>query len=132
MRQREADLSHRSDLGARKKDHVEKGWKTQPDGPCSNRLRPAYHHASASQKQQILEGFVTSTGYVRKYAVWLLNHPEEVLPPTNVSRHRYGPEVQHALVLAWKTLNRICAKRLIPFSAQHHRVPGAVWASPTE
>lgn len=49
------------------------------------------------QKQQLLEDFVTATGYVHKYALWLLNHAEEVL------------------VLAWKTLNRICAKRLIPF-----------------
>jgi hypothetical protein len=30
-------------------------------------------------------------------------------------RRRYGPEVEAALVLAWQTLNRICAKRLIPF-----------------
>src|SRR2546422_3308560 len=29
--------------------------------------------------------------------------------------HKYGPEVQHALFLAWHAANRICAKRLIPF-----------------
>jgi hypothetical protein len=28
---------------------------------------------------------------------------------------QYGPEVQHALFLAWNAANRICAKRLIPF-----------------
>ena len=28
---------------------------------------------------------------------------------------QYGPEVQHALFLAWHAANRICAKRLIPF-----------------
>jgi hypothetical protein len=28
---------------------------------------------------------------------------------------RYGPEIQHALFLAWHDANHICAKRLIPF-----------------
>lgn len=58
---------------------------------------------------------MTSTGYVRKYAVWVLNHAEEVLQTADAPRQGYEPEVQQALVLAWETLNRICAKRLIPF-----------------
>jgi hypothetical protein len=78
-------------------------------------MAPAYHQASRSQKQRILEEFVQSTGYARKYALWLLNHTEEVLAPPTTLRRRYGPEVEEALVLAWKMLNRICAKRLIPF-----------------
>jgi len=78
-------------------------------------VAPAYHHASRSQKQQILEEFVRATGYARKYALWLLNHVEEVFAPPTVLRRLYGPEVEEALVLAWKTLNRIGAKRLIPF-----------------
>jgi hypothetical protein len=46
-------------------------------------VAPAYQRALGSQKQQILEAFVTATGYVRKYARWLLNHSEEVFaPPT--------------------------------------------------
>jgi hypothetical protein len=40
---------------------------------------------------------------------------EEVFAPPTALRRRYGPEVEEALVLAWKTLNRICAKRFIPF-----------------
>lgn len=78
-------------------------------------VAPRYQQASASQKCTILDGFVCTTGYARKYARWLLNHAEEVLQTTAASRHRYGPEVQQALVLAWKTLNQICSKRLIPF-----------------
>src|SRR6266487_1143732 len=78
-------------------------------------VAPAYHRASGTQKQQILGEFVTSTGYVRKYAQWLLNHSEEVFAPPTALRRRYGPEVEEVLVLAWKTLNRICTKRLIPF-----------------
>jgi Integrase core domain len=67
------------------------------------------------QKQEILEHFVITTGYARKYALWLLHHVEEVLAPPTALRRRYGPEVEEAFVLAWKTLNRICTKRLIPF-----------------
>jgi site-specific recombinase XerD len=78
-------------------------------------VAPAYHTASGSHKQQLLEDFVTATGYARKYALWLLNHAEEVFQTPTGLRRRYGPEVEQALVLAWKTLNRICAKRLIPF-----------------
>jgi len=78
-------------------------------------VAPAYHQASGSHKQLILEEFVTATGYVHKYARWLLNHSEEVFAPPTALRRRYGPEVEEALVLVWKTLNRICTKRLIPF-----------------
>jgi site-specific recombinase XerD len=78
-------------------------------------VAPAYHQALGSQRQRILEEFVAATGYVRKYAQWLLNHSEEVFAPPTAFRRRYGQEVEEALVLAWKTLNRICTKRLIPF-----------------
>ncbi|GHO65492.1 hypothetical protein KSC_043840 [Ktedonobacter sp. SOSP1-52] len=78
-------------------------------------IAPAYHQASGLQKQEILEEFVITTGYARKYAQWLLHHVEEIFAPPAALRRRYGPEVEEALVLAWKTLNRICTKRLIPF-----------------
>lgn len=91
------------------------GLKTQARRVMLQQVAPEYHRASWSQKQQILEEFVTATGYVRKYAQWLLNHSEEVLAPPTALRQRFGPEVEEALVLAWKTLNRICSKRLIPF-----------------
>jgi hypothetical protein len=94
---------------------VGNGLRTQARRVLLQQVAPAYHEASGSQKQQILEEFVTATGYVRKYAQWLLNHSEEVFAPPTALRRRYGPEVEEALVLAWKTLNRICTKRLIPF-----------------
>ena len=74
-------------------------------------VAPAYQQVSGSQKQTILDEFVTITGY----ALWLPNHAEEVLTPPTALRRRYGQEVEEALVLIWKTRNRICAKRLIPF-----------------
>jgi hypothetical protein len=94
---------------------VGNGLRAQARRVLLQQVAPAYHRASGSQKQQILGEFVTSTGYVRKYAQWLLNHSEEVFAPPTALRRRYGPEVEEALVLAWKTLNRICTKRLMPF-----------------
>ena len=91
------------------------GLRTQARRVLLHQVAPAYHCASASQKQQILEDFVGATGYARKYARWLLNHTEEVFAPPTALRRQYGPEVEEALVVVWKTLNRICAKRLIPF-----------------
>jgi Integrase core domain len=57
-----------------------------------------------------------TTGYNRKYAMWLLNHAKaEQSTPQHTRRRHYGPEVQHALFLVWHAANRICAKRLMPF-----------------
>ena len=78
-------------------------------------MAPQYREASSSQKRTLLDAFVATTGYVPKYARWLLNHAEEVQQTQGRSRLRtYGPEVQHPLFLAWHAANRICAKRLIP------------------
>jgi hypothetical protein len=77
---------------------------------------PQYREASPSQKRTFVDAFVAATGYHRTYARWLLNHADEVQQTLQRPRPRqYGPEVQHALFLAWHAANRICAKRLIPF-----------------
>src|SRR6266852_5111790 len=79
-------------------------------------IAPRYRQASAAQKRTLLDSFVSTTRYHRTYARWLLNHAEEVQQTHGRSQLRkYGPEVQHALFLAWHAANRICAKRLIPF-----------------
>jgi hypothetical protein len=43
------------------------------------------------------------------------HHAQEILQAAAVEPEHYGPEVRQALVLAWETLDRICAKRLVPF-----------------
>jgi len=79
-------------------------------------IAPRYREASAPLKEVILDEFVAATGYARKYAIRLLNHPAEqkrtIIRPRPA---RYGPEVQQALHLAWAAANHICAKRLVPF-----------------
>jgi hypothetical protein len=77
---------------------------------------PRYQEASATQKIGILNEFVAATGYARKYAIRVLNHPGT--PRLEIERPRaprYGSEVQAALHVVWTAANRVCAKRLVPF-----------------
>jgi hypothetical protein len=80
-------------------------------------MLPQYRKASSvKKKSRLLDVFAATTGYNRKYAMWLLNHTEEVQhTPQRPRAHHYGPEVQYALFLVWHAANRICAERLIPF-----------------
>jgi hypothetical protein len=95
---------------------VERSLSFQARREVLHQMAPQYRQASPSQKRTLLEAFIATTGYVRKYARWLLNHAEEVQQTHGRSRlRRYGPDVQHALFLVWNAANRICAKRLIPF-----------------
>jgi Integrase core domain len=79
-------------------------------------IAPRYREASSVLKEVILDEFVAATGYARKYAIRLLNHPIDL--KLAIERPRpphYGSEVREALHLAWTAANHICAKRLIPF-----------------
>ena len=79
-------------------------------------IAPRYREASSTLKEVILDEFVAATGYARKYAIRLLNHPADLKLTIERPRPpRYGPEVQQALHLTWTAANHICAKRLIPF-----------------
>jgi hypothetical protein len=95
---------------------VERSLSFQARREVLQQMAPQYLQASPSKKRTLLEACIATTGYVHKYASWLLNHVEEVQQTHGRSQHRrYGPEVQHALFLVWNAANRICAKRLIPF-----------------
>ena len=99
-----------------KEGSVEKSLRYQARRELLHQAVPQYREASPSQKRTLLDAFVATTGYHRTYARWLLNHAEEVQQTHGRSQLRkYGPDVQHALFLAWHSANRICAKRLIPF-----------------
>lgn len=95
---------------------MEQSLSFQAKRKVLQQMAPQYREASPSQKRALLEAFIATTGYVRKYARWLLNHAEEVQQTHGRSHLRSsGPEVQHALFLLWQAANRICAKRLMPF-----------------
>jgi hypothetical protein len=82
----------------------------------TERVAPLYREASLAQKGLLLDRMVTMTGYARTYAIHLLNHAPAGKRTIHRRRQpRYGQEVQHVLVLAWKAAKSICDKRLIPF-----------------
>ncbi len=59
----------------------------------------------------ILDEFVASTGYARKYAIRLLSGPiRPVAEPIRRPRERwYGSEFQEALRTAWEAVSPQCA-----------------------
>ena len=62
-------------------------------------MAPHYHEASRARKILMRDEFVAITGYVRTYAIQLLNHPGEPKPRSQQARlPHYGPEVQQALL----------------------------------
>ncbi len=79
-------------------------------------VSPRYVTATGAEKHRILAEFVATTGYHRKYALTLLNHPP--LPRSRAIRRprarTYTPAVQRALVRLWEIADRICSKRLVP------------------
>ena len=81
-------------------------------------VKHKYSNSNWQNKSKILDGFIAATGYERKYAIQLLNNP---ISQTNNKRRRssqYGEQVQQALTFIWKTANKICSKRLVPFIPQ--------------
>jgi hypothetical protein len=79
-------------------------------------VSPRYVTATGAEKRRILDEFVATTGYHRKYALALLNHPPppRIKPIRRSRRARYTPTLQRALVRLWEIAGRICSKRLIP------------------
>ena len=68
-------------------------------------IAPRYQQATGAQKMLLLDRCVELTGYGRKYVITLLNHVPEcnhrILHPRSPV---YGPAVQEALFLAWRTI----------------------------
>ena len=80
------------------------------------RVAPRYLEARGAQKSRILDEFIATTGYARKYAIRRLHGAMQSPAPIQRSRApRYGPAVGEALTVAWSAANGICAKRLVPF-----------------
>ena len=96
---------------------MESGLSLQTRRELLQQVIPQYREATTvKKKSKLLDAFTATTGYNRKYAMWLLNHAKEVQhTPQHIRQRHYGPEVQHALFLVWHAANRICAKRLMPF-----------------
>jgi len=78
-------------------------------------VRPRYTLGNRTAKRWVLDELVATTGYHRKYAIQLLNHP----PKRRIRKRRAGSAkytgaVIVALEKVWRTANCICSKRLVP------------------
>ena len=79
-------------------------------------VRTRYRKANKNEKQQILNEFVASTGYHRKYAIRVLNQTDWHKHPKKRGRQKiYQGEVVVALEQIWEICGKICSKRLHPF-----------------
>lgn len=79
-------------------------------------VRPRYLKATKKEKQNLLNEFVATTGYHRKYANRLLKQgaPRKRGKPKGRKKIYHG-EVVVALTRIWEICGRICSKRLHPF-----------------
>ncbi len=78
-------------------------------------IRPRYTLGNRTEKQVVLDELVATTGYHRKYAIQVLNHPPKRHPghrPGGPAKY-IGP-VPAALEQVWRAANCICGKRLVP------------------
>lgn len=86
-------------------------------------LRPHYHRAGRVEKGQILDQLIAATGYHRKYAIQVLNHPVQLSrKKRRPRRSTYDGSVRVALEQIWRTANCICGKRLVPVLPQYIEV----------
>jgi len=80
-------------------------------------IRPRYLKANKATKEQILNEFIASTGYHRKYAIRLLKRgsPPRTLKKRPGRQKVYQGEVVVVLEQVWEICGRICSRRLKPF-----------------
>jgi len=79
-------------------------------------IRPRYLQANRAEKGRILDEFVATTGYHRKYAIRLVRHGPPRRPASRRrGRRTYTPAVVHALTQVWEVCDGICSRRLHPF-----------------
>ena len=79
-------------------------------------IHPRYLKANKAGKERILDEFIATTGYHRKYAIHVLKHgprPKGIKKPGR--RKVYQGEVVQFLEQIWEIYGRICSKRLHPF-----------------
>jgi IS30 family transposase len=82
-------------------------------------IHPRYLKANRAGKTQILDEFIATTGYHRKYAIHVLKHGAKAKGIKKVGRRKtYQGEVVQALEQIWEIYGRICSKRLHPYMSE--------------
>lgn len=92
------------------------GVQQQSNHDLARAWRPRYVKANRAEKKRLLDEFVKTTGYKRKWAMELLHHGP---PPPRTGRggrpEKYSPVVVGALREASELSGGLCGKRLAPF-----------------
>jgi hypothetical protein len=66
-----------------------------------------YRTVDSVDRRRILDEFVILTGYHRKHAIRVLNHPTQLHPATQHRRSRlYDEAVRQALIILWEASDR--------------------------
>jgi len=70
-------------------------------------IRNEYQESDWLGKSKLLDGFIATSGYDRKYAIKLLNSTEKINKPaqTRQSRVKYDEQVKQALITVWYVAN---------------------------
>ena len=95
---------------------------------CSKRelwetIQPRYLKVSKAGKHKILDEFIASTGYHRKYAIRILKHGYSRSHGKKKGKKPvYRGEVVVVLEQVWEIYGRICSKRLYPFLPEGIRI----------
>ena len=79
-------------------------------------LRKRYQASSSRAKKQILDEFITVSGYHPKYAIHLLNAAAAAVPARHPRARAtiYDEAARQALIVLWEASDRVCGKRLKP------------------
>jgi hypothetical protein len=82
-------------------------------------VKKRYQEASSNKKRKILDEFIETTNYRRKYAIHLLNCDSNKIAANKqekrVNKRKYDEAIRQALLTLWHAANQICSKRLVPF-----------------
>ena len=79
-------------------------------------MRSQYHQANWQEKRKILDGFIATTGYQRKYAITILNQKESIVSrKVRIKPVLYNEAARQALLTIWYAANQIYSKRMVPF-----------------
>lgn len=81
------------------------------------RLREKYMRASKKGKSSILDEYTKNTGHNRKYTIAVMNSPgiwDATVQVRKRRKRKYGPEIEHPLVLLWEIFDYPCGQRLEP------------------
>ena len=84
-------------------------------------IQERYKRSGRNGKKKILDELIATTGYRRKYAIYLLNRNESnsnrmySVAKKGSHKKKYDEVIYQSVLTLWHAANQICSKRLVPF-----------------